>query len=362
MSTHNQVKLQLSRTGFELDVDLQWPAGTTLVLYGPSGSGKTSVLRCMAGLERTPRARVCIGGRLWQDGSQHFLPAWQRPSGYVFQDASLFQHLNVRDNIMYGLKRVRHRNAARQAVDVEALCELLGIQSLLERPVGTLSGGEGQRVAIARALATGPELLLMDEPLSALDQARRQELLPWLEGLHHQWPVSMLYVTHAPDELLRLADHVALLDAGRVIAQGPAGQVLQGPLSPWAQGTDAGVVVEGRIDRRDAAWHLMCVAFDGGEFWLRDNGAALGSAVRLRVAAQDVSLATAEPQFSSIQNKLRGVIESIGDDTHPSQVLVQVRCGAQLLLARITRRALAQLGLQPGMPIWLLVKSVPLLR
>ena len=367
------VRLSLARADFDLNVDLTLPARGITVLYGPSGSGKTSVLRCVAGLERarsatgqgqeTP-ARVVVGGEVWQDEARGvFLPTHRRPLGYVFQEASLFEHLDVRGNLQYGLKR-SWRGAllaqGRRALD-EAVA-LLGIEHLLTRRVQQLSGGERQRVAIARALATGPRLLLLDEPLAALDAARRQDILPWLERLRDELRLPMLYVTHSADELARLAQHLVVLERGQVRAAGPVAQVLAALDSPLVVGEDAGALLQGTVLERDATWHLARVGFAGGELSVRDEGLPVGREVRLRVLARDVSLALAEPRQTSIQNLLPAVVDAIAPDAHASQVLVRLRCGESLLLARITRRACEALGLCPGLPVWAQVKSAALVR
>ena len=354
------VRLRLPRADFELSVDLQLPARGITVLFGTSGSGKTSVLRSVAGLERAREARVVVAGEVWQDDAAGiFLPTHQRALGYVFQEASLLAHLDVQGNLRYGMKRTRSPQAAQT---LQQAIELLGIGHLLERQVGQLSGGERQRVAIARALATAPKVLLLDEPLAALDLARRQEILPWLEALRDELSIPMLYVTHSADELARLADHLVVLERGQVRAAGPVQEVLAAIDSPVVVGEDAGVLLQGTLAERSSQWQLARVTFDGGELWVRDSGVAVGQRVRLRVLARDVSLTTVEPQHTSIQNHCPCVIDAISPDAHPSQVLVRVRCGAAFLLARITRRAQASLRLQPGDAVWAQVKSVALVQ
>ena len=362
------IRLHLPRAGFTLDVDLQLPGRGITVLFGASGSGKTTVLRCVAGLERAPLGRVQIGDALWHDSTaRRFLPTWQRPLGYVFQEASLFEHLNVQQNLQFGLRRSRAPEGARVLADA---VRLLGIESLLGRAPAQLSGGERQRVAIARALATQPRLLLLDEPLAALDHARKREILPWLERLRDELRTPMLYVTHSADELARLADHVVVLDQGRVQTQGPAAAALAALDSPVLTGDELSTLLAGEVAERDERWHLARVAFAGGSLWLRDAGLPVGQRVRLRVLARDVSLSSTEPRGTSIQNQMPGVITAIGADAHPSQVLVQVRVGdgekegegGSLLVARVTARACAALGLRVGQVAWLQVKSVALLQ
>jgi molybdate transport system ATP-binding protein len=279
--------------------------------------------------------------------------------GYVFQEASLFAHLNVCRNLQFGLKR-SPSNSHSSALD--AAIDLLGIAGLLDRNTGQLSGGERQRVAIARALATQPRLLLLDEPLASLDQARRQDILPWLERLRDELKIPMLYVTHAFDEVARLADTLVVLDAGKVKACGPVSAVLASTDASRVLGDDAGVLLDATVAERDARWQLARLAFTGGSLWLRDTGIALGRRARVRVLARDVSLATQQPQHTSIQNLLPCVVQSIVADAHPSQALVHLVCGDNTLLARITARAVDALQLAPGMAVWAQVKAAALVE
>lgn len=350
----DRVRIVLQRAAFTVDVDLRLPATGITGIFGPSGAGKTSVLRCVAGLERAQPGIVRIGGETWQDDSI-FLPSWQRAVAYVFQEASLFDHLDVRGNVEYGRKRTRSAGAS-----VDAAIELLGIAPLLDRKPASLSGGERQRVAIARAVASAPRLMLLDEPLAAVDVARRSDILPWLLKLRRELKLPMLYVTHSIDEVARLADTVVLMEEGRVAASGPAREVLANMDAAAMLGDEAGALLEGTVAGRDERWQLARIAFDGGALWLRDTGLAIGTAVRLRVLARDVSIATQEPQGSSIQNILPATVEQVAADAHPSQVIVQLRCGASMLLARVTARAAHTLALAPSQRVWAQVKSVAL--
>jgi molybdate transport system ATP-binding protein len=355
-----RLRLRLARPDFALDVDLDLPATGITVLFGPSGSGKTSLLRCVAGLEKPAQALVRVGTELWQDdASGVFRPPWQRDLGYVFQEASLFEHLDVGQNVAYGLKRSGKPGAADA---LERAIELLGIGHLMRRSPGSLSGGERQRVAIARALATQPRLLLLDEPLAALDLARRHEILPWLERMRDELRLPMLYITHSVDELARLADHVVVLEGGSVKACGPAQEVLARVVSPAIVGDEAGVLLSGTVVELDARWHLAKIAFAGGALWVRDSAMPLGQPVRLRVLARDVSLTVHETHDTSIQNHIYGCIEAIADDVHPSQALVRIRCGASVLVARVTKRALSALSLAQGAAVWAQVKSVAVIE
>jgi molybdate transport system ATP-binding protein len=355
----SRLRLKLNRANFTLDIDLELPGQGITVLFGVSGSGKTSLLRCVAGLERTPGALVSIAGETWQDDAAGvYLPTWQRPLGYVFQEASLFEHLNVRGNLQFGLKRSKGADSS----VLNAAINLLGIAALLERKTSQLSGGERQRVAIARALATQPRLLLLDEPLAALDHTRRQDILPWLERLRDELKIPMLYVTHSSDEVARLADTLVVLDAGQVKACGPVAEVLAGLDILVVLGEDAGALLSAHIETRDARWQLAQLAFNGGSLWVRDTGLPLGKKVRVRVLARDVSIALDKPTHSSIQNLLPSVVLAMGPDTHPSQSLVRLQCGDSILLARVTARAVHALQLTPGMQVWAQVKSVALVE
>jgi molybdate transport system ATP-binding protein len=351
------VRFCLDWPSFSLDVELDFPGRGITALFGPSGSGKTSLLRCLAGLERPEQGRLNFKGQVWQD-DKTWLPTYQRPIGYVFQEASLFAHLNVLGNLRFGLQR----SPAAPRSGLDQAIELLGIGHLLERKPSTLSGGERQRVGIARALAVGPELLLMDEPLAALDVQRKQEILPYLERLHDELDIPIIYVSHAPDEVARLADYIVAMDGGRVLAHGPLGETLARLDLPIRLGEDTGVVLAATVGAIDHAWHLARLDFSGGSLWTRDHYLPIGKAVRLRVLARDISLAVQEPGPSSIQNVLHGTVESTGDDDHPGLLLVRVQVGASQLIARLTRRSAAQLGIAPGLPVSVQIKSVALME
>ncbi|TXT35048.1 MAG: molybdate transport system ATP-binding protein [Comamonadaceae bacterium] len=351
-----QARFQLDWPGFTLDVDLDLPARGVTALFGHSGSGKTTLLRCIAGLERAPLGRITVNGEVWQD-NKHWLPTHQRPLGYVFQEASLFPHLTVLGNLRYGLKRTSEA----QRVSLDAAIELLGIGHLLERKPDRLSGGERQRVSMARALALSPRLLLMDEPLAALDLKRKQEILPYLERLHRELDMPVLYVSHSPDEVARLADHIVVMEAGRAVAAGPLTETLARVDLPIHLGEDAGVVLDAVVAERDAPWHLARVEFPGGSLWVRDAGHALGDAVRVRILARDVSIALVPVHGISIQNCLPATLEQIATDHHPALALLRLKVGSSPMLARLTQRSAAGLGLMPGMAVWVQIKAVALI-
>lgn len=352
-----QARFRLDRPGFRLDVDLDFPAQGVTALFGHSGAGKTTLLRCIAGLERAPSGKMVVDGAVWQDENT-WRPTHRRPIGYVFQESSLFPHLTVMGNLRYGMRRVA--NAAQANLDHAV--SLLGIGHLLDRTPDRLSGGERSRVGIARALAVNPRILLMDEPLASLDGQRKQEILPYLERLHRELNIPIIYVSHAPDEVARLADHLVVMKDGRAIANGPLAETLTRLDLPVRLGEDAGAVLEATVATVDAAWHLARVDFAGGSLWLADHGVAVGSPVRVRVLARDVSLAREQPGISSIQNILPGRVDAVGDDEHPSATLVRVQVGQAMLLARLTRRSAAVLGIAVGQTLWVQVKSVALLE
>lgn len=354
-------RFNLAYPGFSLDVDVHLPGRGVTVLLGNSGSGKTSLLRCIAGLERAKHGYLQVNGQVWQDTqSGHYLPTHQRPLGYVFQEASLFAHLNVRENLEFGLKRIA--SAARRVELAHAL-ELLGIEHLLERMPARLSGGERQRVGIARALLTSPKLLLMDEPLAALDPQRKSEILPYLQRLHTELQIPIVYVSHSPDEVARLADHLVLLAAGKVLASGPISQMLTRLDLPLALGEDAGAVVCGRVSGFAADYQLLSLRFPDSELCVQvaHTPLAIDSAVRFKVQARDVSLALERPVQSSIVNVLPVTIAHFAAADNSAHVLVSLDMQGTTLLARITRYSQAQLGLQAGQQLWAQIKSVALL-
>jgi len=352
-----EASLRLPRGAFTLDVSLTLPSLGVSALFGPSGCGKTTLLRCLAGLERAPAGRVVVDGQVWQDGAA-FAPPHRRAVGVVFQEAALFEHLDVRRNVEFGWKRLAPHE---RRISLDDAIAWTGIEPLLERSTLALSGGERQRVAIARALAVSPSLLLMDEPLAALDAARKAEILPAIERLNTLSGITIVYVSHAISEVARLADHVVLMDAGRIAAAGPVGELLSRLDLPLPPGEDAGVVLQGEIGALDAPFHLARLDVPGAAFWTRDPGLPVGHRIRLRVLARDVSLSLASQRDSSIVNQVPATVEAIADDVHPSQVLVRVRAGASPLLARVTRRSAQALALAPGRQVWAMVKSVALL-
>ncbi len=360
-----EVSLRLARsTGFTLSVDFGIPAaGGITVLFGPSGCGKTTVLRCVAGLERGEGV-VRVGAHVWQDDSKGiFVPTYSRSLGYVFQEASLFEHLNVERNLHFGIDRAKTADGEKRLAEA---VELLGIGHLLKRAVSELSGGERQRCAIARALALRPDILLMDEPLAALDWARKREILPWLEKLRDELRIPILYVTHSSDEMARLADRLVVMENGRIVAQGAIEEVLGNAGLPALGGEGRGVVLSGQVSRLSEAWGTAEVDVGEWQFEVPAGKLRWGSVARLRVLARDVSLVLEKPVGTSILNILPATVESLaspdpamekGEDAGAPFVYVGLECADKRLIARVTRRSVEELGIRPGLKLWAQVKS-----
>ena len=344
------------RDDFRLHVDLTLAGHGVTALFGPSGCGKTSLLRAIAGLEPGIGGSLRVGEEIWQD-KRRFLPPHKRPVAYVFQEPSLFPHLNVRDNLQYGLKRLSRR---KRRVSLNQAVELLGIGELLQRKPQQLSGGEQQRVAIARALAVSPALLLMDEPLAALDEKLKQEILPWLESLHRELEIPVLYVSHSRDEVARLADHLVLLKDGEVEAAGSVSDLFSRLDLSLAHRPDTETVIETIVAGYDGEFRLSALSFPGGRFRIADRP-ALGRHARLQVKANDVSITLQWPEKTSILNIFPATVDALADDGEARVVVRLMLDGNIPLLARITRKSAVDLELEPGKPVFAQVKSVALL-
>lgn len=353
-----RTRVRIARDTFTLDVDLALPGRGVSALFGHSGSGKTTLLRVLAGLERAPGAYVAMGDEVWQDDARRlFVPTHRRGIGYVFQEPSLFEHLDVRANLEFGRKRLA---ASERRFELAPVTGLLGIGHLLDQRPATLSGGERQRAAIARTLLSSPRLLLMDEPLAALDLKRKLEILPYLERMHDELALPVVYVSHSADEVARLADHLVVLDAGRVQASGPLAATLARLDIAGSFEDDAGVMIETVVGGHDADG-LTHLAFAGGTLLVGRRAAAVGGRIRCRIHARDVSLALEQPRGSSITNILPATVQALGPGGAPGQVLVRMKIGETALLARITERSRRELDIVPGRAVWAQVKAVALL-
>ncbi len=355
-------RLRLQRGEFVLDVDMRLPGSGVCVLFGRSGCGKTSLLRAIAGLERAEGVLEFRGQR-WQD-RHSFRPPHLRPLGYVFQEASLFAHLDVMGNLTFGYQRVP---PAQRRIVLDEAISLLGLDNLLQRNAQTLSGGQRQRVAIARALLTSPQLLLLDEPLASLDGPSKAEILPYLERVRDELALPMIYVTHAPEEVARLADQLILLENGRIQAYGTLNQLLTAPDLPLAHLDDAAAVLPARVLGHDAHYALSELAVPGGSLWIAGCQLAQGSATRVRILARDVSLALQPSPGSSILNSLPAQLVDLSADRDPANLLARLELRAQgqpsqSILARLTRRSADRLNLQVGMRVHAQIKAVALMR
>ena len=346
----------LQRDDFSLQLASTLPGCGVSALFGRSGCGKTTLLRCIAGLERSVRGHLHVQGEVWQD-QQRFLKPEQRSIGYVFQEGRLFPHLNVLRNLEYGLRRIP---AATRQVEPADVVELLGLGALTRRLPAELSGGQRQRVAIGRALLTSPRVLLMDEPLAALDAISKAEIMPYLERLHGELAIPVILVSHSLEEVCRLADHMVLLDAGRLQAAGPLQEMLTHPDLPLAHSANAAAVLEATVIEHGED-HMSVLACEGGHrLLISREDVAPGQRVRARILARDVALALQPPQDSSVSNCLPVRISGISDDPHPGHLLLQLDLDGQTLLSRITRRSRERLALQPGKDVYALIKSITL--
>lgn len=354
------------RDGFALQAEFEAPTPGIVALFGRSGSGKTTLVNIISGLLSADEAKIELDDVVLSDTrTGTSVPVEQRRIGYVFQDGRLFPHFNVLANLRYGLKRsLRHvrqpvaRDRQAQPIALDEVIALLGLSALLERRPHQLSGGERQRVGLGRALLSQPLLLLLDEPLASLDAARREEVLPYLEALRDRLSIPMVYVSHQLEEVLQLATHVVLMDAGRVVAQGTLGEVCLRPELRAIIGPDSvGSVLDGVIARTDPARAMAELQLGNSSLQLSLRDVAVGSRVRVQLLARDIILATEQPHGLSVRNTLRGVVSEISPDDADA-VLVKVDIGGATVLARITHDATTALSLHAGSPVWVLVKAV----
>jgi molybdate transport system ATP-binding protein len=354
-----EVDIAVEREAFHLEASFAADA-PIVALFGRSGSGKTTIVNAIAGLARPKRGRIAVGGRVLFDSARGIdLPPEKRRVGYVFQEGLLFPHLSVRANLEYG---ERLTPPAERFVERSRAIGLLGLEGLLDRGPNTLSGGEKQRVAIGRALLASPRILLMDEPLASLDAPRKAEILAYVELLRDELRLPIVYVSHALEEVTRLADRLVLISEGRVVADGPAADVLsRGDLSPHLGRFEAGSTIEARVVGIDEAYGLTTLAFEGGTLVVANLDALPGERVRARIRSRDISIALAKPDRVSLQNILPAKITAIGDE-FGAIVDVHLDAGGTPLIARITRKAASELRLAPGLSVFAMVKAVSIDR
>ncbi len=340
----------------DMHLDISLPLRGISAIFGRSGAGKTSLINMLGGLLRPDQGRIVLGNEVLFDSQRRLdLRPERRGIGYVFQDARLFPHYSVEGNLRYGCGKPDPRQ-------FNDIIELLGISALLHRAPETLSGGERQRVAIGRALLSQPRLLLMDEPLASLDMPRKRELMPYLERLAAEIKLPILYVSHSLDEVLRLADHLLLLDQGRAVMQGPLEAVWGSPqMRPWFSAEDLSTVLNARLSCQHAQWQLSQLSLgEGLNLWVRRIEVPNGTSVRLRIRANDISIVRTRPHDSSIRNILPAIIEALQPDDSGHLMGVQLRIGAHRLWAHITLWAASELALQPGDRVFAQIKGISL--
>lgn len=348
-------RCKITYPGFDLDAEIDIDLRGITAIFGPSGSGKTTLLRAIAGLERPRAARIVLDNDVWHDTLLGvFVPPWRRNIGYVFQDARLFPHLSVAGNIAYGQRRTPPE---RRRFESHHVSDVMGLRDLLGRRTGGLSGGERQRVAIARAVLASPRLLLMDEPVSALDAEAKEEILPFIQRVGEAFGIPILYVSHAIDEVIRLAAQMIVIEEGKVLAAGPLTEVSNRlDLRALISRLDAGSVIATVVARHDPGNGLTRLKFAGGQLVAPLMDVPVGTAINLRIRARDVALALTPPNETSILNILAGrVVEISTDDGPHAHVLLDIGCP---LWARIMRKSIGDLGLAPGREVYALLKAV----
>ena len=351
-----EIQFKLQRDNFDMAVELSLPDSGVTAIFGPSGSGKTTLLRAIAGLDYILGGSISFRQQVWQKGSE-FVPPHLRSIGYVFQEPSLFPHLNVQQNLEYGLKRITEKQ---RRVSLAKAVELLNIGTLLNRQPYTLSGGEQQRVAIARTLAVSPKVLLMDEPLSSLDNKLKLEILPYLESLHRELNIPVLYVSHATDEVARLADNLVILRTGKVLGSGPVQDMLTRLDLPLSHRKDAETIINATVKGIDSEFSLTYLENSGLHFVVAGSTLKPETKVRLRIAAHDVSLTLEKQTGTSIQNIFPVIVEELFEE-NTGQVMIKLKLGENPILARITRKSVEELSVAPGKQVYAQIKSVAVL-
>jgi molybdate transport system ATP-binding protein len=356
-----EARFSIHRESFHLESQLSMGLTGVTGLFGPSGSGKTTFLRCLVGLERSPQGYLRFGDQVWQDESQElFLPPYRRPVGMIFQESRLFDHLSVRDNLNFGRKR---SPKGRRKISWQEVIEILELTPLLNRRPTGLSGGERQRVAIGRAILTSPELLIMDEPLASVDHEGKRRILGFIQQIQSRLKLPILHVSHDMGEIIQLADRLALMDKGKILATGPIHEMITRLDLPLAHRGDAGTVLTTQVTHQDPIYHLNHLSFGTPKqkLLVASNNLSLGETVRIRIFARDVSLALKNPGKTSILNIFPATVEEIIPE-NPAQYMVKLSLSGSPILARITKKSLETLAIKKGLSLIIQVKSVALER
>lgn len=354
-----KARFDLAFDGFQLQADLNLPSKGVTTLFGPSGSGKSTLLRCIAGLESSQRGFMQVGETVWQDDNkQLFVPTHQRSLGYVFQEARLFAHLTVEKNLLYGLQRLAETD---RQIDWDQVVEMLDISHLLQRKPQKLSGGEQQRISIGRALLSSPKVLLMDEPLAALDHARKQEVLPFIRKLHDELAIPVIYVSHSLQEVVQITDTLVLMSNGKIKATGPITELTSQLNLGHYLGDMSGSVIETTVADHEVEFSLSRLQFSGGDIYVPQQASKVGEKQRVHILSRNVGIALEKPQATtSFLNILEAKVLEVGKpDPENHTVSVKLDVGVPLL-ACISRKSLHTLRLQEGMVCYALIKAVSL--
>ncbi|MBF0380851.1 MAG: molybdenum ABC transporter ATP-binding protein [Magnetococcales bacterium] len=356
-----EARFKLIKGDFTLNSNLATAISGVTGLFGPSGSGKTTFLRCLAGLERATQGYLRFGDDIWQDEAKNiFLPPHQRPVGVVFQENRLFKHLTVKDNLLFGRKRSKNQKSS---ISWDGVVQILELEPLLNRHPQGLSGGEQQRVAIGRAILSNPELLIMDEPLASMDQTGSRRILGFISSLQNQLQLPILHVSHDMGEILQLADYLAVMESGEIIATGPISDMMTSLELPLAHRSDASTVLTARVVAHDPSYHLNHLEFGepAQRLFIANNNLAIGDKVRVRIFARDVSLALDHPSNTSILNLFPAQVVEVAQE-NPAQYVVKLMVGNSPILARITKKSLQSLSIKKGLSLIAQVKSIALER
>ncbi len=353
------VNCKVVKGAFTLEVDITLAGRGVTAIFGASGSGKTTLLRCIAGLDKPGTGVIHFNGQPWQN-PETFIAPHARPVGYVFQNPGLFPHLCVAGNLRYATKRAAGTRIT--DTDYSKVIDVLKLAPLLERKAWELSGGEAQRVAIARALLVKPKLLLMDEPLSALDATAKQEVMAFLEHIKYQYSLPIFYVSHSINEVMRLADDMVVLDKGKVQTQGSVVEVFSNLNLPFQTGDESGVILHGAVESIDQTWQLALVSIGNSNLWVNSDRCWVGQSIRLRVLARDVSITLKAENETSILNKLPAVIKGITAANTRFNSLLQLDIDGSTIFGRVTNKSISQLSLVEGKRVWAQVKTVAVMH